>query len=171
MNKYFGLFVIISLFLGGVLGISLKKRLASSLNTAASHLHSGSASAILIAENSPRIYEIVNGTVIEHANDGSSWYIGVYPQPAADAVAATYIGKGIRVYTSLCGNITEYCWDNSSGYWYKGNLTGTSGRVLSANAFTSGSSLETIYVYVQENNNTLEYIYNNGWKSPITLSF
>jgi hypothetical protein len=134
--------------------------------------HSLSVSVISWGE-SIRIYKVINGTVVEHGNDGSSWYLGALPQLSGEAVAAAYVGSGVRVYLSNNGTLTEYCNDFSNPGWYVGKLSGTKGKILSVSATISNSIFEDVYVYVEENNNTLQYKYtpSSGWNSPLTLSF
>jgi hypothetical protein len=135
--------------------------------------HSLSVSAISWGE-STRIYKATHGKVVEHGNDGSGWYLGALPRPSGEAVAAAYVGSGVRVYLSNNGTLTEYCNDFSNpGWWYVGRLSGTKGKILLVSATISSSSFEDIYVYVEGNNNTLQYTYSpsSGWNSPLTLSF
>jgi hypothetical protein len=134
-----------------------------------------SQTAISWGSKSVRIYEVANGTVVEHGNDGTGWYLGALPQPSGDAVAAAYVGIGVRVYVSNNGTLTEYCNDFSNPGWYVGGFggTGAKGTLISVSASVSGSTLDYLYVYVNTNGSTLQYTYSpsSGWNSPLTLSF
>lgn len=72
-----------------------------------------------------RVYSSNGDTITERSNDGSGWTTGTFSQPGSHVSAMVWTVNGgayVRVYCTVEGTTTEWCWDPGTG-WYKGGYT------------------------------------------------